>query len=174
MVTGLLKDARFQPAPVSNYSRCADATCRRAECEAEQRRWHAENPRLAREGLVTRAVLCDKPSPAPPCIAPLLFDGIVGKDSREERSPSWFNADECMRVLEHIKDLMRPHNGCRKLLKAEDIGVIAPYNKQVQKLKRLLKSHDLGDVKVGSTEMFQGQERTVIIISTVRSSAHSR
>ena len=51
MVTGLLKDARFVPAPVSNYSRCADATCRRAECEAEQRRWHAENPRLAREAV---------------------------------------------------------------------------------------------------------------------------
>ena len=94
MVTGLLKDARFQPAPVSNYSRCADATCRRAECEAEQRRWHAENPRLAREGLVTRAVLCDKPAPAPPCIAPLLFDGAFYRRSHAaSRCARWADSD---------------------------------------------------------------------------------
>ena len=51
----------------------------------------------------------------------------------------------------------------------QEIGVITPYNKQMLKLQRLLKGADLGDVKVGSTELFQGQERRVIIISTVRS-----
>ena len=55
-------------------------------------------------------------------------------------------------------------------LKPEDIGVITPYNKQVHKLNLALRANDLGAVKVGSTEMFQGQERPVIIISTVRSS----
>ena len=95
---------------------------------------------------------------------------MIGKDQQEEKSPSWFNVDECMRVLEHVRDLLRPHNGCALRLTDNDIGVIAPYNKQVQKLKRLFKAESLDNVKVGSTEMFQGQEKKVIIITSVRSS----
>ena len=54
-------------------------------------------------------------------------------------------------------------------VKPEEIGVIAPYRRQVQKLRQKLKSEGLGEVMVGSTEEFQGQERRIIIVSTVRS-----
>jgi len=47
--------------------------------------------------------------------------------------------------------------------------VIAPYRRQVQKIRKKLKEHNFADVTVGSTEEFQGQERKVIIVSTVRS-----
>ena len=49
------------------------------------------------------------------------------------------------------------------------VGVVTPYRKQVQKLEQLLHNAGLDEVKVGSVEEFQGQERKVIIISTVRS-----
>ena len=53
--------------------------------------------------------------------------------------------------------------------KASEIGVVTPYRKQVEKIRLLLARVVGGDeVKVGSVEEFQGQERTVIIISTVR------
>ena len=50
------------------------------------------------------------------------------------------------------------------------IGIITPYNKQAHKITRLLKGEDFKEIKVGSAEMFQGQERQNVIISTVRSS----
>ena len=39
---------------------------------------------------------------------------------------------------------------------------------QVQKIRQLLKKGKFSDIDVGSVEEFQGQERLVIIVSTVR------
>jgi helicase MOV-10 len=99
---------------------------------------------------------------------PLIFHGVNGKDMREANSPSWFNPDEATVVLMYVRELLGSRH---QPVRQEDIGIITPYNKQVIKIKRALQS-DLGpnhQIKVGSTEMFQGQERRVIIISTVRS-----
>ena len=64
----------------------------------------------------------------------------------------------------------------RLSLQPENIGIIAPYQKQVQKIRIALKllgvvnNKDATKIVVGSTEQFQGQERRVIILSTVRAS----
>ena len=105
---------------------------------------------------------------------PLKFIGVQGKDEREEASPSWFNSHEIARVIVEVKDLLgtRRHGG----VKPADIGIIAPYAKQVQKIRvglasiGLILKQDPKDIMVGSTEQFQGQEKKVIIISTVRAS----
>ncbi|KAJ0034179.1 hypothetical protein Pint_24783 [Pistacia integerrima] len=95
---------------------------------------------------------------------PILFYGIQGCDEREGSNPSWFNRIEVSKVVEVIERLTASGN-----LSEEDIGVITPYRQQVLKLKKTLESLDMPDIKVGSVEQFQGQERQVIIISTVRS-----
>lgn len=52
---------------------------------------------------------------------------------------------------------------------ADDIGIVSPYKKQTRNIVNALKHQKLGDVKVGSVEVFQGQEKPVIIVTTVRS-----
>ncbi|KAL9188336.1 hypothetical protein ACHAXT_006714 [Thalassiosira profunda] len=98
---------------------------------------------------------------------PIIFHGIEGEDTREQNSPSWFNPDEAQIVKMYVELLVKDtkQNKC----KPEDIGIITPYHKQVQKIRMLLGAHGYSDVKVGSVEEFQGSERPVIIISTVRS-----
>lgn len=97
---------------------------------------------------------------------PILFHGIIGQDMRENNSPSWFNPDEAMAVLRHIESLMRTRGTGLTL---SQIGVITPYAKQKEKIRKYLRSKGLDGVTVGTTEEFQGSERRVIIISTTRS-----
>lgn len=95
---------------------------------------------------------------------PILFVGIQGCDEREGSNPSWFNRFEASKVVDIINRLSKSTK-----VGEGDIGVITPYRQQVLKLKKALESLGMDDVKVGSVEQFQGQERQVIIISTVRS-----
>lgn len=98
---------------------------------------------------------------------PLIFHGVRGKDEREGNSPSWFNPEEVQIVKEYVGLLVKGTRSNR--VKPEEIAVITPYHKQAQKIRMLLRSHDYGDIKVGSVDEFQGSERRVVIISTVRS-----
>ncbi|XP_070758397.1 putative helicase mov-10-B.1 [Enoplosus armatus] len=109
---------------------------------------------------------------------PVIFHGVMGKDEREANSPSFFNVSEIEILVDYLIKLMETQGkkGLPKL-SAKDIGIIAPYRKQVEKIQKALKSvsalsrwSDLTELKVGSVEEFQGQERKIIMVSTVRSS----
>ncbi|XP_048158606.1 RNA helicase Mov10l1 isoform X1 [Corvus hawaiiensis] len=97
---------------------------------------------------------------------PLIFHGIKGSETREGCSPSWFNPTEAVQVMQYCCQLAKSEASA---VSVTDIGVIAPYRKQVEKIRFLLRSIDLEDIKVGTVEEFQGQEYMVIILSTVRS-----
>ncbi|RMC10244.1 hypothetical protein DUI87_13046 [Hirundo rustica rustica] len=97
---------------------------------------------------------------------PLIFHGIRGSETREGCSPSWFNPAEAVQVMMYCCQLARSEYSA---VSVADIGVIAPYRKQVEKIRVLLRSIDLEDIKVGTVEEFQGQEFMVVILSTVRS-----
>lgn len=94
---------------------------------------------------------------------PILFTGVQGYDEREGDNPSWFNRLEASMVVKLIRKLTALN------VSEEDIGVITPYRQQVAKIKKALENDDIFDIKIGSVEQFQGQEREVIIVSTVRS-----
>ncbi|KAK9970577.1 hypothetical protein ABG768_026510 [Culter alburnus] len=109
---------------------------------------------------------------------PVIFHGVPGKDERESNSPSFFNKFEIEIIIDYLKKLLltQAKRGISRI-SPRDIGIIAPYRKQVEKIRLVIKSDEdlqkcmcIDDLKVGSVEEFQGQERKVIMVSAVRSS----
>ncbi|NXT96031.1 SDE3 helicase, partial [Anhinga rufa] len=109
---------------------------------------------------------------------PIIFHGVCGEDRREAKSPSFFNTSEIEVLVYYLKKLLqsRGKGGC-PTVSPKEVGIISPYRKQVEKIRKAITSMDpvlrnlpdIGLLKVGSVEEFQGQERRVILISTVRS-----
>ncbi|NXE74207.1 SDE3 helicase, partial [Cochlearius cochlearius] len=109
---------------------------------------------------------------------PIIFHGVCGEDRREAKSPSFFNTAEIEVLVHYLKKLLqsRGKGGCPSV-SPKEVGIISPYRKQVEKIRKAITSLDpvlrtLPDIsllKVGSVEEFQGQERRIILISTVRS-----
>ncbi|KAI0316313.1 P-loop containing nucleoside triphosphate hydrolase protein [Amylostereum chailletii] len=97
---------------------------------------------------------------------PILFHAMSGRDVREASSPSFFNIHEVQQVKAYVEALRSDR---RLRVSNNEIGIIAPYHAQCQKLRTLLRPF-AEDIKVGSVEEFQGQERRIFIISTVISS----
>ena len=101
---------------------------------------------------------------------PLLFHCSTGVESRPSESPSWRNQSEANIVESYVSDLLQTG-----IVDCNDIGIISPYRGQVkeirQKLSKLKKiKENISSISIGPVEVFQGDERPVIILSTVRSS----
>ncbi|KAI8126150.1 putative RNA helicase armi [Lucilia cuprina] len=93
----------------------------------------------------------------------VFFYGMLSENMQEKDSPSWYNPHEAKNVFLMTLQLYR------KNIKPESIGIITPYTKQVKHLRNLFITADIAMPKIGSVEEFQGQERDIILISTVRS-----
>lgn len=96
---------------------------------------------------------------------PCFFYSVEGEDLRESTSPSFFNPHEASAIVHMISDLLNDQK-----ITSEEIGVITSYYKQSEKIKTLLKSKSLGNIKVGGVDEFQSSEKRALFISTVRSS----
>lgn len=79
-------------------------------------------------------------------------------------STSWKNAEEANAITDIFNSLIQ----CG--VSVSDIGIITPYLDQV---KLIQESIDSKSVVIGSVDSFQGQERNVILVSTVRSDSKS-
>ncbi|RDX46185.1 P-loop containing nucleoside triphosphate hydrolase protein [Lentinus brumalis] len=98
---------------------------------------------------------------------PVVFHAISGLNEREASSPSYFNIDEAAQVKVYCQALLQDAS---YPIRAEDIAVVTQYHGQVMKIRKLLRQAGLEGITVTSVENIQGQERMVVIISTVRSS----
>mmetsp|Transcript_1108 Transcript_1108/g.1296 ORF Transcript_1108/g.1296 Transcript_1108/m.1296 type:complete len:168 (+) Transcript_1108:420-923(+) len=99
----------------------------------------------------------------------LMHEGMEDKQPKLGGvSESKYNNGESDLVVATVNELLTDVG-----LTAADIGVISPYNAQVNQIKKLL-FESLGEttapkIEVSTVDGFQGREKEVIIISMVRS-----
>ncbi|MCB9362779.1 IGHMBP2 family helicase [Candidatus Woesearchaeota archaeon] len=87
----------------------------------------------------------------------VVFIDVKGVEKKFKGATSYYNVPEVDRIMDLVEKYAK-HG-----VKAEDIGVISPYNEQVRKLQERMPF-----VEVHSIDGFQGREKKVIIISLVR------
>lgn len=98
--------------------------------------------------------------PLPP-LAQVATDPVV---------PSWCNPLEAHRCVELVAGLLSASGlPGRGGVRAKEVGVMAPFRKQVYEIRRMLRERGLGRVRVGMVDDFQGQEARVVFISTTLS-----
>lgn len=93
----------------------------------------------------------------------VFFVNVNGRNLRTPDSSSWFNDEEASRAFIFACRLKK-HG-----ISMKDVGIITPYSLQVKRLRGIIDEAmpDCG-LKVGTVEEFQGQERDIILVSTVR------
>jgi hypothetical protein len=99
---------------------------------------------------------------------PLLIEGVVGAEERDrDESTSWYNGMECIKIVQMVKSIVSTKGSS---FTSNSIGVIAPFQLHVVRLRKMLRAAGYSGIRVGLTEDYQGQEEEIIIVSTVRSS----
>ncbi|XP_062532156.1 RNA helicase Mov10l1 isoform X2 [Bombyx mori] len=93
----------------------------------------------------------------------IMFHGVLSKEQKVGMSPSFYNNSELEIVQMYITFLVNDHR-----IQLEDIGVITPYIRQAYHIKKWLSSNNYEKIEVGTVESFQGKEKRVIVVSTVR------
>ena len=93
---------------------------------------------------------------------PVAFVPVHGSEIEEESGSSRSNMDEAAIVVQVVNDLLAPGD-----LTPEDIGVISPYAGQVRLIRSMVDDVIEG-LEVKSVDGYQGREKEIIVLSTVR------
>uniref|UniRef100_A0A7S1EUF0 DNA2/NAM7 helicase-like C-terminal domain-containing protein n=1 Tax=Timspurckia oligopyrenoides TaxID=708627 RepID=A0A7S1EUF0_9RHOD len=88
---------------------------------------------------------------------------LKSDEGNEETGTSLWNAQEIECVKWIVETLLSGANSTR----AQDIGIISPYSAQVRMLSKTFQM--IPGLEVNSVDGFQGREKDVMIVSTVRS-----
>jgi superfamily I DNA and/or RNA helicase len=121
-------------------------------------------------------------------------NGIDELTLSEEQATTYWNDAEAQRVVSLLKDILSdpchvPMVTTSNSTPITSIGIISPYNGQVQRLKAMI-ANDMPireliaarqrqnkvpiSIEVKSVDGYQGRERDVIIVSTVRSNRRNQ
>ncbi|XP_055301212.1 putative helicase mov-10-B.1 [Sitodiplosis mosellana] len=100
---------------------------------------------------------------------PIIFRSVQGNSERSDANKSMFNTNEVNMVMEYIDKLLKLKLKNGERISQSDIGVVTPYKMQRRCISQACHRGNLDDITIGTAEVFQGQERPIIIVSTVRS-----
>ncbi|MGB1588782.1 MAG: AAA domain-containing protein [Candidatus Poseidoniaceae archaeon] len=108
-----------------------------------------------------------RPPPAgflwPDWSKPVAFVPVHGSEINDNTSSSKSNMDEAAMVVKVVNDLLVAMD-----LSPEDIGVISPYSGQVRLIRQLF-DDGIEGLEIKSVDGYQGREKEIIVLSTVRS-----
>ena len=97
---------------------------------------------------------------------PIILHSAVADCHQEKNGFSFFNETEVGIVKFYVEELLE--NGINnQKVEIDDIGIVSPYKSQRDLLGRALKKYT--GIEIGTAEYYQGREKKIIIISTVRS-----
>ena len=100
----------------------------------------------------------------------IVFVNVNGVERRGGGSEaSVNNMDEAMALVSFLEAFLSSQYS----LKTEDIGIITPYSAQVAEIERLLRRKGVSGIMVGSVAAFQGSEKELILMSTVRCNSNN-
>lgn len=95
---------------------------------------------------------------------PLLFHCTKEDSKIDPQGTSSFNDAEVVQVKFYVDNLIKKGiNG--KRVDMVDIGIVSPYLAQLKKLRNVMSNA----IEIGTAEYFQGREKKIIIVSTVKS-----
>lgn len=81
---------------------------------------------------ILRAELPERDGLSPPAV---VFHGVNGENHRDTDSPSWYNLEEATQVYLYLLKLYKYG------LEPDDIGIITPYQKQVNRYFKTILYH---------------------------------
>ncbi|CRK88261.1 CLUMA_CG002041, isoform A [Clunio marinus] len=97
---------------------------------------------------------------------PILFHCNKTPSKIVKHGTSSFNNGEIDMVRFYVDLLLNVGIDGKKCI-PDDIGIVSPYKAQLQKLKEKFRNY--GNLEIGTAEYYQGREKRIIIISTVKS-----
>lgn len=97
---------------------------------------------------------------------PIIFENTFG-NCMESSEFSCFNREDIAVVVFYVKRILNGRwNG--RVIQPQEIGICTPYRLQANMIKDAISGEGYEKVSVGTAEIFQRQERSIMIISTVQ------
>ncbi|KAL5288848.1 MOV10.2 family protein [Megaselia abdita] len=99
---------------------------------------------------------------------PIVFHSSYDHSRTQRNETSMFNREEIRIVIQYVQELIFFGLKGQQVIE-KDIGIVSPYKEQCLLIKKELEKRNWFDIDVGSAETYQGKEKPIVIMSTVRS-----